>query len=404
MALRKHCIFNHLFLHLLFLSVCLFFVMIVVAPISHFKPVFAFVNIIDSIDNNDSSVSSFPSSSPSFGMQEIENKPHNWMDAYRGISSNNGSKYTDIRSINYFSNGRFLNATLWLHGFNLSPSKNRQVNYGIYIDSDFNNKTGIDGIDYKIEINWNPTSKSWTRVFEQWSTSGNNRTISIEPNYEKFYQKGGKFVNLYADLKDMIYPQKYRILFYAEEIDGLKWIIDSTNWINIPPPKFIITAIPNVINVKAGEQKTIEIEVKSTSGFQPIVHFHSYDSQIPSEIKFNFTYENLQIPSMGEASTPFTVFVPEDAKRYPYTIILSANFSFPFQAVHKIKNKLIPTENVSMPLSIALNIQDPATPIDTINDFWNKIGGIINFVYLTVVAATSWIFTTYIKNRKKTRL
>ena len=35
----------------------------------------------------------------------------------------------------------------------MGPS-DRQLNYGMYIDSDFNNKTGIAGIDYKVEIQW----------------------------------------------------------------------------------------------------------------------------------------------------------------------------------------------------------------------------------------------------------
>jgi hypothetical protein len=131
----------------------------------------------------------------------------------------------------------------------------------------------------------------------------------------------------------MIYPQKYRVLFYAEEIKlkGLNWIVDSPKWINIPPPKFIITANPNIINIKAGEQKTIEIQIKSTSGFQPLVHFNTSTPQIPSYIHFNFAYNNLQIPTVGEASTPLTISVPSDAQRYPYTIILSADISFPSQ-------------------------------------------------------------------------
>jgi hypothetical protein len=296
---------------------------------------------------------------------------------------------------------------MWLDAFHPTPPSDRRVNYGMYIDSDFNNKTGVAGIDYKVEIQWDPTkSKSWTRVFEQWSTTGGNKTIDQKTNYTSFYQKGGSFVNLYADLKDMIYPQKYRVLFYAEEIKlkRLSWIMDSPKWINIPPPKFTITASPNIINVKAGEQKTIEIQVKSPSGFQPLVHFNTSNSQIPSYIRFNFTYNNLQIPSIGEAATPLTVSVPSDAKRYPYTVILSANFSFPSQEFNTpasaLRKIIIPTENVSMPSTIALNIQDPTSTIDTINDFWSKTGGFINFVYLAVVAAASWIFTTYIKKGK----
>jgi hypothetical protein len=171
----------------------------------------------------------------------------------------------------------------------------------MYVDSDFNNKTGIRGIDYKIEIQWNPVGKSWTRVFEEWSTNDKNKTLDTKPNYTNFYQKGGSFVNLYADLKDMIYPQKYRVLFYTEEVKvkGLSWIMDSPKWIDIPPPKFIISVNPSIINVKAGDKKSLELQVKSSQGFQPQVNFFTDTSAIPSFIYFDIAYKKLKISSIG---------------------------------------------------------------------------------------------------------
>ena len=227
--------------------------------------------------------------------------------------------------------------------------------------------------------------------------------MDVKPNYTGFYQKGGSFVNLYANLKDMIYPQKYRVLFYAEEIKlkGLSWIMDSPKWIYIPPPKFIISANPNIINVKAGEQKSIELQVKSSQGFQPQVIFFTDTSQIPPFIKIDFTYKKLKIPSIGEATTPLTIYTTGDAIRYPYTAIISADFSFPSQQFYGNRKIIIPTENVTIQSTVTVIIQDPSTFIDVINDFWSKAGGFINFVYLAGVAATSWIFTTYIKKRKR---
>ena len=275
----------------------------------------------------------------------------------------------------------------------------------MYIDSDSNNETGIRGIDYKIEIQWDPISKSWTRMFEEWSTNDKNKTFDIKPNYTNFYRKGGSFVSLYADLKDMIYPQKYKVLFYAEEIKlkGLSWIMDSPKWINIPPPKFIISANPNIINVKAGDRKSIELQVKSSQGFQPQVNFFTDTSQIPSFIKIDFVYKKLKISSIGEARTPLTIHTSTDAIRYPYTAIISANFSFPSQEFYGNRKIIIPTENAIAQSTITVIIQDPPNFLDIINDFWSKTGGFINFLYLAGVAAASWILTTYVKKRNKTK-
>ena len=57
---------------------------------------------------------------------------------WRGRSTNIGDKVTDIQVVNYYSDGRFLNATLWLGKFNKLGPSDRRLNYGMYIDSDFN--------------------------------------------------------------------------------------------------------------------------------------------------------------------------------------------------------------------------------------------------------------------------
>jgi hypothetical protein len=247
-------------------------------------------------------------------------------------------------------------------------------------------------------------SKSWTRVFEEWSTNDKNKTLDTKPNYTNFYQKGGSFVNLYADLKDMIYPQKYRVLFYTEEVKvkGLSWIMDSPKWIDIPPPKFIISVNPSIINVKAGDKKSLELQVKSSQGFQPQVNFFTDTSQI-SFIHFDITYKKLKISSIGEATTPLTIYNSHDAIRYPYTAIISANFSFPSQEFYGNRKIIIPTENVITQSTITVIIQDPPNSIDIINDFWSKVGGFINFLYIAGIAFASWISTRYIKNRNKTK-
>ncbi|MDQ6723625.1 MAG: hypothetical protein M3Z01_05100 [Thermoproteota archaeon] len=122
--------------------------------------------------------------------------------------------------------------------------------------------------------------------------------------------------------------------------------------------------------------------------------------------KFDFAYNKLQIPSIGETTTPLTISVSSDAIRYPYTAIISADFSFPSQEFFSqplitSRKIIIPTENVSIQSTLTLTIQDHVSTIDIINDFWSKVGGFINFVYLVGGAIASLIFTGYLK--KQTR-
>jgi hypothetical protein len=171
--------------------------------------------------------------SPSFGMQEIKKPPRHWVDMWRGKYSTNGADYTDLRSVNYFSNGRFFNATLWLSSFNPKPPTDRTVNYGMYFDSDLNHNTGIAGIDYKVEISWNGTAKTWTRVFEFWSSSGGVKAVEKPiSNYSGFYGKGDGYgyVDLSADLNTMLSPNRYKVIFYAEEMPFTAVSVRMPTW------------------------------------------------------------------------------------------------------------------------------------------------------------------------------
>jgi hypothetical protein len=344
--------------------------------------------------------------SPSFGLRDIINTPHTWIDVWRGRPAH-GANYTDLQDINYYSDGRFLNATLWLASFNPTPPTDRRVNYGMYIDADFNNKTGIQGIDYKIEIQWSGKTKTWTRVFEEWSTNGQNRTLDIKPNYTGFFSKKGEgaYVLLYADLKPLLYPSRYKVLFYAEEIryKGLSWVMSSSKWIYIPPPQFAISTLPSIVALRAGEQKTIEVQVKSTKGFEPYVHLYTPTKQ-SYYMRFDFRYDKLRIPSFGIVTTPLTIYTSKDISPAPYTMLISADFTFPDEefyakplfSAEKIK---IPTEVVNNQSALMVTVGDPLSGIDIIGDLWNKLGGFINFVFLIGGAVASWIFTTYIKKK-----
>jgi hypothetical protein len=85
------------------------------------------------------------------------------------------------------------------------------------IDADFNEATGFGGIEYRFELSWNNRSKEWTKVLEKWSHFGDvivldNQTVQNT----KFSKSQANYVILSADLDAMLYPNKYRVLFYGE--------------------------------------------------------------------------------------------------------------------------------------------------------------------------------------------
>jgi hypothetical protein len=353
-------------------------------------------------------------SSPIFGRQTIIDDSSDWLDVWRGKHTGNGSDYTDIEAANYYSDGRVLNATLWLPSFKEIPALDKEVNYGMYIDSDLNNQTGINGIDYKVEIQWDNKTKAWTRVFEEWSTNGKSRVLSNETNYRGFYGNGGDYVLLHADLDDMLSPNRYKVLFYAEEVKGLKWIMDSPKWIYIPPPEFVVLTFPRSVDLRAGEQKNVEVQLNSTNGFNPFFHLFTTASadagdqekeEQSEDVTLTFEFDESRIPSYGVATTPLTVTASGDATISPQTSFIFANFTFPseeffIKPIGSSEGTKIESENIIVPYSLAINVNEALTPIDQVSEFWAKLGDFINFLYLIGGAAATWLFTTYIKKKK----
>jgi hypothetical protein len=61
-------------------------------------------------------------------------------------------------------------------------------------------------------------------------------------------------------------------------------LTDITNRVYVPPPRFVMSTEPGSIFLRPGEEKTVEIKVKSTTNDNSIVVFHTNkinDLQLP---------------------------------------------------------------------------------------------------------------------------
>ena len=249
--------------------------------------------------------------SPSFDKREIHDSQLDWINMKTKQYTSQGEQSTDILAVDYYSNGRTLDATLWLYfPFNDAPTKYSSVNYGMLIDSDFDKTTGYDGIDYQLEIGWNNTTKMWNKKLEQWSPNGDQRTLSIIRNYSGFFEKEKNYVVLpFKYSGSLLYPNKYKVIFYAEIKDKNDTLItDVTRWASIPPLQLTISTSPTNLVLTPGEQKIIEVKVNSSKGYEPIVNL-SATTLGNNNLHFNFNkgFNILHIPSYGLATTPMTI-------------------------------------------------------------------------------------------------
>ena len=204
--------------------------------------------------------------SPSFSRREAAGNSHNLFDIWNNQTVNDPS-YIDIKSVNYFSDGRHLNATIWLDSFEpIPPAEHDNVNYGMYFDADFNSSTGVKGIDYKAEISWDKKNQTWTRVFEEWGTNTTSPKTLSKELAKNFFENGSSYVTLSADLDLMISPDRYRVAFYAETLDGgFTSIVDGTDWVSIPPSEYTLSISPSPLRLRQNDPSTVEVMINSST-------------------------------------------------------------------------------------------------------------------------------------------
>jgi hypothetical protein len=338
-----------------------------------------------------------------------------------GSSQKNGNyndtldESTDIQRITYFSNGTVLNATIWLgEGFNENPSingNNTIVVYGILIDADSDRQTGKEGVDYHVEIQWSNKTNTWNKIITEYSSPLHNRTLDIKENYTGFFKNNEKYLLLDVNLRDIVYPTEYKVMFYASTIHGYSNMkLDLTSWLDIPPPEYDIAPLPNPVIVRQGEQKIIGVQLKSTTGLVPNVTNFIPDEDY-SSITLEFIDDKSNNSSYGIEPAPFKIEVPKNAQVGQYSIPIIADIStgstFPY---NKFINLLdvnlpsIPTQgHRSASANLTISVVEPLSVQERVKDFWSVYGPLISLIGAGFAGALTTHLIDYLKGRKKTR-
>ena len=94
-------------------------------------------------------------------------------------------------------------------------------------------------------------------------------------------------------------------MFYAIVVynNNSKIVVDLTNWVDIPPPEFTISTLPDPVVLRQGEQKDIGVQLKSSSGITTTaVGFTPAENY--SNIKVEFNPDRVNRSSLGGAGAP----------------------------------------------------------------------------------------------------
>jgi len=342
--------------------------------------------------------------------QSIRDAPFDWINIDRQTAATEGDPATDIIEVTYFTNGRTLNSTIWLlFPFRELPVGYSIFNYGMLIDSDFDEDTGAGGIDYQLEIRWNNETNTWTRVLTEWSsTAVGGRILEESKNFTRFSGDQLFYVSIPIELEDISNPNKFRAVYYAEsKREASPLVSDFTKWINVPPQELQVATYPQSIELRQGETKTVELTINSTSGLEPDVSLYS-ENQGTDPVLY-FSAKKLKIPSNGFASIPLTVSTSSNTKIAPHTIFIFANSSYPAFEFVKVNATThdseipfkIQGDDKMVKTSLLIDVKEPLSLTDKISEFWNKLGELLLFLYGVVAGLSPMIFNAIRKKLTK---
>jgi hypothetical protein len=339
---------------------------------------------------------------------------------YKGRLDNS----SDIEKITYFSDGKSLNATLWL-GDNVTKNPSMKganiVVYGALIDVDNNPTTGKFGVDYQKEIQWTNETHQWNSFLAEYSSPDHFRILELQRNHSVVFEEDQKYIPVSFYLDSITSPQKYKVLYYSVLAYGnnSKIVVDLTGWLDIPPATYTFSTLPSPLIIRQGEQMDIGVQLKSSSGVPPnaIGFIPSTDY---SGIKVTFNPNRSSNTSSASSNTssasstffgiapaPFTIEVPKEAQVGQYSIPVMVNISsgslFPSKFINLLNYNLsVPNQGyISKQANLSLSVIKPPTLAEQVNEFWGTYGTLISLMGAGFAGALSTYLFDYMKNRKK---
>ena len=313
-------------------------------------------------------------------------------------------RFYDISAVSYFSNGKTLNATIWLYHPLIQPPLNAsewltppiinspwyRIIYGmaIGIQSAYDAKGG----DYHVRDVWNVNGRGWTTILAEMPPPpmSNTKISYIKGSSSGLLEGAKNYTELSLNLDSITYPDRYSLLFYTHYIfikdRHLCFVSDISSEVSIPPPQFIISTSPNNIELRPGEDKTIRFQVKSNTVFKSEASIAANQSD---DIKLSVSPKKVSIPPNGLATSRLHIEVSDSAQPLEHLLPLSANMSIITgskmrgSVVNDITRDSV-RANITEDSDLILTVLPPLRPSEHLNNFveaWiTPVGGMWTFL------------------------
>ena len=321
-------------------------------------------------------------SSPAFVRQEISDGNDDWWDHVQEKFTT-GYNFSNLAAVSYLSDGKFLNATIFLTSKFVEKPIGYVPVYGMMINADSNEDTGWEGYDYFMKVAWDNNAEIWTYTLEEWSTVQIPRILDRDYNYTEFFDNTGNnnYVHLSLDLEKLNLPKRYVVVFFIDyvfEKQHLYGISDYSNWIRIPPPEFSLTTVPSELTLRQREEEIVEVRLNSST---PIfgAHLVLYTQKV-NGLESSVIPKERDIQSDGMITSDLHIQASQKAEAKPYTLQIFANISFPSQFISKEEQLKTISENVTKSFNLPITLLPSLTFEEEFSAFWNTYGGALSLV------------------------
>jgi hypothetical protein len=270
------------------------------------------------------------------------------------------------------------------------------------------------GTDYRIlysRIPYGGWTGNWTRLVEEVSAYDKLGYMGTPTNTSLFDSRTPYRIPFSFDLKAAKSPQQYNLVFYITDhyVLGhqLCRLVDTTNWVIVPPPKFVVSPSPSSAILRPGEENIIGVEIKGNSNLQSEAAL-SIDSS-RKDLSTSFIPNRTSIPSSSSgASTLHIKLFDNTTVETPTPVILpiKANISFPNTIINRGGDTFSNNKSITLPSSsnFTLTLMPHYTPNQQLNSFVNSwitpVSGMWTFLAGVGAVITPVIVHLYRKRRK----
>jgi hypothetical protein len=314
---------------------------------------------------------------------ESANKPLNTT-----LLNNRTYQDSDIK-INYLSDWQILQSYN-KEGRNVvlrSPFEDSQAKEPSWHESTFTMAIDLNsvydaGTDYRIlysRIPYGVWTGNWTSLTQEVSAYDKLAYIGAPINSSLFGNSMPYRIPFSFNLEAANSPQQYNIVFYITDhyVLGhhLCRLVDTTNWVIVPPPKFTMSTSPGSVILRPGQQNNIVVEIKGNTNLQSEAALSMDNNR--NDLSTGFIPDRMSIPSSSSGTSTLHIGVFDNTTvttPTPVILRIKANITFPNTITNRGGDTFTNNKSITLPESsnFTLTIMPHYTSNEQLNSFVNS--------------------------------